>query len=333
LPNNDEERRERNGIKINLGLVKDIKEKKYCPLCRMVLYSLGGINHDIPDIDRADGQPVEVTMRWDVPPKPSLLHHKFLVPVLVPRASNQTTGDLVMGQGDIFPEIKMLANDVPSPSKTSFLRLVGDQIDFKMVRNWLWLCQKWHGSACDKTEKFVSQIDDPATNIPHFRLIDTKDNCVVLAPKGSTYVALSYVWGKIDPLRLLKTNVEKLATPGSLLLPENNTGVPVTIRDAMEVVQKLHLRYLWVDSLCIVQDDNGPDGSKMGAISKMDLVYGGAYLTIMAATGIDANTGLPGLSPGTRRASQPVEEIYPGLRLGCMTTSRQTPVYFTRAWT
>jgi len=58
--------------------------------------------------------------------------------------------------------------------------------------------------------------------------------------------------------------------------------MPVTIHDAIQVVRELHMRYLRVDSLCIIQDDVGPGGSKLGSISKMDLVYGGAYCVTLA---------------------------------------------------
>jgi hypothetical protein len=218
-------------------------------------------------------------------------------------------------------------------------RIIEDQIDFRIVRNALALCKKWHASACDKSKRFCAQFEDPAEDIPHFRLIDTKDNRIVLPPKGSTYVTLSYVWGRIDPetiLRLVRANVEQLANPGSLLLPENHDRIPVTVRDAMEVVRRLNLRYLWVDSLCIVQDDNGPGGSKMSAISKMDLVYGGSYVTIVAAAGIDATAGLLGVRPGTRGTTRIIEELYPGLRLGSqgiMGSDAEKNIYFERGWT
>jgi hypothetical protein len=183
------------------------------------------------------------------------------------------------------------------------------------------------------------EISDPAAEIPSFRLIDVVDNCIVRAPHNAKYVGLSYVWGNIDIsaiLRLLRANVDDLEKPGSLLRREFYDIIPVTIRDAIQAVRELHLRYLWTDSLCIIQDDNDDQGSKKDAISKMDLVYGAAYLTIVAATGTDANAGLPGLRPGTRGITQPVEEIAPGFRLAFKTRSEdyiRSSVYHTRGWT
>ncbi|PPQ88578.1 hypothetical protein CVT25_009958 [Psilocybe cyanescens] len=76
--------------------------------------------------------------------------------------------------------------------------------------------------------------------------------------------------------------------------------------------------------------------TKMGAISKMDLVYGTAYATIVAAFVADANAGLPGLHPGSRGVSQPIEEIGPGFRLAFKPRAGDLiggSVHSTRAWT
>jgi hypothetical protein len=183
------------------------------------------------------------------------------------------------------------------------------------------------------------EVEDPATEIPSFRVIDVIDNCITLAPEKCKYVALSYVWGLIDPktiLRTLKANVSDLQKPGGLLRPKYYQKMPQTVRDAMEVVRRLDLRYLWVDSLCIIQDDDEQGGSKMDAISKMDLVYGAAFLMIMVAGGKDAHAGIAGLNPGTRGNTQPIEEIGPGFRLAYKQTFQDyiaDAVYFTRGWT
>ncbi len=64
-------------------------------------------------------------------------------------------------------------------------------------------------------------------------------------------------------------------------------------------------RYLWVDALCIVQDD---PGDKHQQIANMDAVYAHGLLTIVNAAGADANAGLPGIQPGSRTAFQPIVE-------------------------
>ena len=112
------------------------------------------------------------------------------------------------------------------------------------------------------------------------------------------YVALSYVWG-IIPSRLLtmKNNVETLSVPKGITTPQFTSlptpRIPRTLLDAMDFTRKIEIRYLWVDALCIVQDDL-EDRAKM--IPLMNEVYGNAALTIIAAAGNHANDGLMGMS-------------------------------------
>ncbi|KDR77666.1 hypothetical protein GALMADRAFT_119775 [Galerina marginata CBS 339.88] len=208
-----------------------------------------------------------------------------------------------------------------------------------MVRNWLSMCGDAHGYECDISTMVGGGVDDPATEIPSFRIIDVVDNCLTLAPENCKYVALSYVWGPIDPktiMRTLKANLSDLQKSGGLLMPKYYEKMPQTVRDAMEVVRRLELRYLWVDSLCIIQNEDEEGGSKLGAISKMDLVYGAAFLMIMVASGKDARAGIPGLYPGTLGETQPIEEIGPDFRLAYKQTFQDyltEEIYFTRGWT
>jgi hypothetical protein len=56
----------------------------------------------------------------------------------------------------------------------------------------------------------------------------------------------------------------------------------MVIRHAEELCRALGERYLWVDRICIVQNDVG-DGGTLSQVAKMDKIYAGAYLTIIAA--------------------------------------------------
>lgn len=122
----------------------------------------------------------------------------------------------------------------------------------------------------------------------NLRFIDVEQHCIVVGPWHTLYVALSYVWGGACQFRLLKANKADLATPGFLLNVINL--VPKTIQDTIDLVHRLGSRYLWVDSLCLVQDD---EEDMAEGISMMDAIYEGAILTVIAATGNDANAGLP----------------------------------------
>ena len=141
--------------------------------------------------------------------------------------------------------------------------------------------------------------EEPATWRPAW-LIDVVEKNLVRAKPTDRYIALSYVWGTSPPpkrgsavgppeppLQLMRSNIDAL----ELGIPEQD--IPLTISDAMWLAKKLGIRHLWVDRLCIVQDD---DNDKESHIQHMAFVYSNAYLTIVAAHG-DAYTGLTALNP------------------------------------
>ena len=69
----------------------------------------------------------------------------------------------------------------------------------------------------------------------------------------AAYCALSHCWGPIDPSapRLVTTrdNIEQHCIQ---IVFES---LPKTFRESVEVVRALGIKYLWIDSLCIIQGD------------------------------------------------------------------------------
>ncbi|KAH8704474.1 heterokaryon incompatibility protein-domain-containing protein [Phaeosphaeriaceae sp. PMI808] len=109
------------------------------------------------------------------------------------------------------------------------------------------------------------------------------------------FAALSYVWGPKKSQRvLLRTeNKDQLATEGAL----GRILIQQTVQDAISLTKSLDLQYLWVDALCIIQNDSEDQRSQ---ISNMHWIYSNAFFTIAAASGNDSNAGLPGIRTGTR---------------------------------
>jgi hypothetical protein len=70
-------------------------------------------------------------------------------------------------------------------------------------------------------------------------------------------------------LRTTKSNKNPLHAVNSLL--ERKNEIPQATEDAMVLASLLNERYLWVDSLCIVQDD---EINKQEQIQRMNVVYG-----------------------------------------------------------
>ncbi|KAH7076975.1 heterokaryon incompatibility protein-domain-containing protein [Paraphoma chrysanthemicola] len=125
--------------------------------------------------------------------------------------------------------------------------------------------------------------------------IDVVDQCLVETTSAVKYFALSYVWGSVDMSMTLRCNLDARLQKGGLN-NDQSKPLPKTILDAISFVKGLDERFLWVDALCIVQDDHD---RKQRDIKQMDLVYSRAFATIVATTGADADAGLPGVCPGT----------------------------------
>lgn len=66
------------------------------------------------------------------------------------------------------------------------------------------------------------------------------------------------------------------------------------------------MRYLWVDTLCILQDD---ENDKSRLIGNVDDVYDNATVTVIAADGSDANAGLRGISSHTGHPIEPTKIV------------------------
>jgi hypothetical protein len=91
-----------------------------------------------------------------------------------------------------------------------------------------------------------------------------------------------------------RNNLVQRQKPGALSVEAVIENITTTVRTAMQVVELLGERYLWVDQLCIVQDD---EVSKAAEIQNMATVYAHASLTIIAASNADCGiSGIPGVS-------------------------------------
>ncbi len=97
------------------------------------------------------------------------------------------------------------------------------------------------------------------------------------------YVALSHCWGKAETL-VLKKHLLRTMTCGIDWLQ-----LPKTFQDAILVTWRLGFHYLWIDSLCIIQDSPEEWNKESGT---MQNVYANCVLTIAASWGKDNGAGL-----------------------------------------
>lgn len=141
---------------------------------------------------------------------------------------------------------------------------------------WLEECAHNH-SQCGKHDKQILPT----------RLIDVSGKEPFLyetAPgEKGRYICLSYCWG--GPQRVM-TTVSTLAERKREIA---YADLPLTLRDAIDVTKDLGIRYIWIDALCIIQDDLIDWGRESAAMAD---VYGNSYLTISASASPSAEAGM-----------------------------------------
>ncbi|KAF2139431.1 uncharacterized protein K452DRAFT_232292, partial [Aplosporella prunicola CBS 121167] len=206
------------------------------------------------------------------------------------------------------------------------------QIDFGQIRDWLHECETQHDDTCNMPHSETTRAG--GRSLAGMLLIDVGERKVVTAPSGAKFAALSYVWGKWGGQKVIyasSSNIAFLRTPGAL----NGIHLPVVVRDAMDLVSRIGLRYLWCDLLCIVQDNTALRDQQ---ISQMDVIYSKSHLTLVALTGEHGNDELPGVREGTKRKEIcSLAELSSGTKFiarpPCLDFIRTNTIYEHRGWT
>ncbi|ETS74032.1 hypothetical protein PFICI_13898 [Pestalotiopsis fici W106-1] len=153
-----------------------------------------------------------------------------------------------------------------------------------LVSSWVESCDKSHGTVC-----FTGKARQPTRLIEVAAEDGSASLRLITSPAyaAERYVALSYCWGQDPTLRLEMDNISALHES------INMENLPQTIQDAISLTRYLGIRYLWVDALCIIQGRNKTAKADWTRESnRMHDVYGGAWLTIVAAAGASSDAGL-----------------------------------------
>ena len=275
-----------------------------CPFCSIVYASLGSLvtNRDrtlqklriflsaepaFRDVDSSSD--AVSTQPW-----PHALEVQASYTGLHVNPTVQTLFDETEGySGDIFRSSYLtlcLRNDEHRSGSGAAVVVPHQLESLSFIQDWLSICQHQHTS-CNKTF-----VQTPGIAQYPRLLVDSYRRRVVPIPPEATYVCLSYVCGTRFHDFVETINFD----PGGYELPEN---LPLTISDAAVVAMKLGQRYLWVDALCISQND---PLAKREEIGNMNVIYSGAVLTI-CATSTDAYSGLTGISGPAREVPASVE--------------------------
>lgn len=323
----------------SLGSAREVQQRVTglnCPFCTLVIKSLP--EKEVASLDESTNGEAICYVSWQMDGReliPDPDHHS--VTELRPR----TRRIRLEWKPNVFPEsyLVLVAAEAKQLTDPTSQRLWESDAFFlgryinsaaknhALVKSWLDICEGSHGDLC-RIERGPDFQDMMRRS--YFGVVDVHQMCLTSLPPKSRYVALSYMWGVGRKYTTTLRNIISHQEPGGL--EKILLRLPRVIQDAIHLVRSLGERYLWVDSLCIVQD-SAKSWEHNAAV--MDLVYGNAHLTICAADGDGPTVGLKGLQP-QRIVRQHDELCAPGVRL---MVSRLAETYIssskwnTRAWT
>lgn len=202
-----------------------------------------------------------------------------------------------MVQPSLLPTDECSANDPSSNGHPEDIQLglpalprIDSPAYYTILRGWLEDCEK-------HTKCFPDSLRPMSSRLPT-RLIDVGQNNstnVLLSDTrlwgpcqadGLKYIALSHPWGDVKYHTHFSTttkNIDNRLERGIVY-----DELPATFKDAVKVTRELGIRYLWIDSLCIVQGD---DGDFKDEAKHMESVFSSAHCVIAASRASGTSAG------------------------------------------
>jgi len=171
-------------------------------------------------------------------------------------------------------------------------------VDFTLARSWIDDCFANHPT-CGKmsdTRLPLRVLDVGSADDVDIRLVEH-------IAEHAPYATLSHCWGKSPTLRLTSETRPSFREK----IPYNM--LPKTFQDAVTSTRRLGIRYLWIDSLCILQDSIADWEAHCPVMSS---IYSSSLVTIAASSAKDAISGfLHPRPPGHRTLiNQPHLSLY-----------------------
>jgi hypothetical protein len=166
---------------------------------------------------------------------------------------------------------------------------VRSPIYFELLREWLRSCDKRHGCHPGSNDLLPTRVLDVGDhrNSNSLRLYSTNQD------ERGRYIALSHRWGG-QQFCTYHCNIDALRES------INFGELPKTFQDAIIVTRELGVRFLWIDSVCIIQPHENCSDECRGTqdwdieSKKMEMVYSSAYCTIAASSARNSTEGFLG---------------------------------------
>jgi hypothetical protein len=249
-------RRHKHAITEDIGPLKDVARRD-CPLCRLVVRALLPNDTDERSLDYKTLDlhceiSSELVGGWGVvgPHIEVYLSGGDLNGMITPHSDDYNTW---ARENSVRNNIEPYVTQEDSP----LARPMSGTIDIPLIQSWLNSCENGHGE-CSTVFEVRSRWRSSAPAVFSLILIDVHEKRLVAnASSESRYLTLSYVWGENcqtkETFRTKEANFDSLKKRGAL---SSKKGIPCVIDDAMKLVSLLGEKYLWVDALCIIQDQD-----------------------------------------------------------------------------
>ncbi|KAK1518548.1 serine/threonine protein kinase [Colletotrichum abscissum] len=170
---------------------------------------------------------------------------------------------------------------IPPHAQIGFPTLpeTGSPEQYVLLNEWLRVCDEQHSHGVDDRTELPTRVLD----------VGTDPNSTIHLCEGKflpleRYTALSHCWGVNSQaqVRTLKENID-------VFRKRIDFGIlPKSFQDAVKITRALGLRYLWIDSLCIVQNDKQDWAYEA---TRMEHVFSSAYVTIAATAASSSAEG------------------------------------------
>ncbi|KAH7080586.1 heterokaryon incompatibility protein-domain-containing protein [Paraphoma chrysanthemicola] len=250
--------------------LESLPEPKHCEFCKMLLKELDEI---------------KPSQSQNPPCLKSLVFQKHATPARF--QTRRICGGYWYGNGFVFRDTYQFAmwaekDSTACTTLTDIGPIIRPDMRYAsdLARYWLGICKTHPKCSSDDDKLLPSRVLELYGGHPglSLKLVDGR-------PKKGRYLALSHCWGSIKnrPLRTTRPNIEKHKLQISL------SDLPKTFQDFVEFAQGLGVKYIWIDSLCIIQDDREDWHSEA---ERMGDVYRNAALVVAASGAKDSTEGL-----------------------------------------
>ena len=176
-----------------------------------------------------------------------------------------------IGSPNPYPEILSSMDILPTNTDSD--------ASFQQIERWLDKCNTIHSTCWTDTPKQLpTRVLDVGQDGDAFvRLYETSG-------ESERYICLSHCWGgyKSHVMTTSKTIAQNLRGI-------DMKSLPASFRDVAMIARRFGIRFLWIDSLCIIQDDRD-DWEQEAA--RMASIYENAYLTVAGTHGNNSNVSL-----------------------------------------